>query len=140
MFNDLGMWVSISALIGAAIAVWQAVSQGKKDREERERQRDEDRDERTRWETKANLKLENIDDDWSSKMESIDINWKPGVNMMLESLNNRMGNLEQQLLANMGTLVEKLEKTNELLGEMNTNLRVYETRLDRLERDVDSHT
>ena len=114
--------VSTIASIAALVAIWQAIVQTRKSREEF-------RDEFTEWRTKADIKL-----------DSIDVAWKPGVDMMLTSLDNRMGHLERQLLENIGNIVEKLERTNELLGEMNTHLAVYETRLNRVESDIDSHT
>ena len=114
--------VSTIAAIAALVAIWQAIVQTRKSREEF-------RDEFTEWRTKADIKL-----------DSIDVAWKPGVDMMLTSLDNRMGHLERQLLENIGNIVEKLERTNELLGEMNKHLAVYETRLNRVESDVDSHT
>lgn len=119
---DIQMWASIAAVVGVIIAVWQFKSTNNKER-------DTLRDEITAWKTQADIKL-----------ETIDVAWKPAVNNSISSLDNRMLNLETQLLNNISAVVDKLEKTNELLTDMNGNLRVFDHRITRLEADVEKHT
>ena len=120
--------VSLGSIIVALIAVWQVIKERGKNKEDR-----------IRWETEADRKLEGISDDWSIKMDSIDVNWKPQVNIRIGNLEDRMGRLEAQLLENINSVVSELKQTNKLLNEMNTHLALHAEKITRLETDISRH-
>ena len=125
--------IQVAGLITVAIAMYTFF----------EKQR-RDRDGETKWRTEADLKLAEIHPNWTAKLDSIDVKWKPGVEARLETLEDRQLNIEKQVAQSSDTIVDKLEMINSSLHEMNTNIAVmnksmeyFQTRVEKLESNRD---
>ena len=112
---EISSLVQYGTLAGVGVALWQAFYT-----------RAKDRDEQTSWRTEADIKL-----------DSIDLGWKPQVNTRLDALDERMLNLDKQLVEQNKTVIKELRAVNAGISQLDKTVALAIQARENLQKRVE---